>query len=117
MAVRYFPEARKDITNVLKWTVEEFGEGASHRYKALISTAITEIEANPYLDFSYDLQGLQANVRLYHLKHSRDRAAVKGRTVKQPRHFVAYQVDGDDTVIVRVLHERMQLVQQLKDTL
>ena len=117
MAVRYFPAARKDIKSALKWSVENFGEAASRRYKTLIGVVIAEIDADPELTHSYEIPGLQENIRLYHLKHSRTRAAVDGQMVKKPRHFVAYMAADGDTMIVRILHERMQITQLLKDTL
>src|SRR5687768_11006051 len=117
MTVRYFPAAREDIKHVLKWSAENFGHTAAHRYKRLLAVAISEIDSNPKLEHSYEVQGLQAGIRMYHLKHSRRRAAVQGQVVKQPRHFIVYQVLQRETVIVRVLHERMEIFPRLNDTL
>src|SRR5258706_397718 len=99
MALRYFPAARTDIKDALKWSAENFGQPACQRYKKFLGVAIAEIAANPELLHSYQLRGLQPGVRLYHLKHSRTRAAVEGQIVSKPRHFVAYTVRGGDTVI------------------
>ena len=117
MVIRYFPAARGDIKNVLKWSAENFGQAASHRYKRLLAVAISEIAVNPNLQHSYEVSGLQPRVRMYHLKHSASRAVVEGRIVKQPRHFIVYQVFPGETVIVRVLHERMQILPRLRETL
>lgn len=116
MSLRFLPAARKDLTNVLKWSVENFGEAAAARYKRLLSVALSEIAANPSLDGSYEVRGLQPGIRLYHLRHSRPRAAVDGFLVKSPRHFVAYLVRETDTVIVRVLHERMEIMRHLDNS-
>ncbi len=116
MGLRYFPAARDDVRNVIRWSRQNFGDLAAQRYRRLISVALSDIEANPLLAHSYELKGLQSSVRLYHLKHSSDRAAIDGRLVKKPRHFIAYQSE-DIPVIVRLLHERMQIVDHLKDTL
>lgn len=115
MALLYFPAARVDIKNTLKWSAENFGELASERYKRLLGVAIAEIASNPELPHSYPVRGLPTGIRLYHLKHSRTRAAFKGQVVRSPRHFVAYTVVGGDTVIVRVLHERMEIASRLKE--
>ena len=117
MALRYFPAARKDIKEVLKWSAENFGQAAAQRYKKLIGVALAEIAENPKLDHSYELRGLQAGIRLYHLRHSRKRAPVDGQMVRNPRHFVAYAVHDRDTVIVRVMHDQMEIVEQLKEEL
>ena len=39
--------ARRDIATILKRSIWEFGEAASVRYRALISQALTDIEADP----------------------------------------------------------------------
>jgi toxin ParE1/3/4 len=116
MAIRYFPAAREDIKNALKWSAVNFGPAAAHRYKKLLSVAISEIDGNPRLEHSYEVHGLQAGIRIYHLKHSRRRALMDGRVVKQPRHFILYQVLQGETVIVRVLHERMEILGRLNET-
>lgn len=116
MALRYLPAARRDIKEALKWSDENFGQAAAQRYKQLIGVVLSEITANPELEHSYDLRGLQAGIRLYHLRHSRKRAAVDGQFVRNPRHFVAYTVRDGDTLIVRVLHDRMEIARQLEET-
>jgi plasmid stabilization system protein ParE len=113
MALRYFPAARKDIKDALKWSSENFGRAAAQRYKRLISVALSEIAANPKREHSYEMFDLQAGISLYHLRHSRKRAAVGGQCVRNPRHFVAYAIREADVLIVRVLHDRMEIAQQL----
>src|SRR5262245_29686389 len=115
MGLRYFPAARQDIKDTLKWSAENFGEAACQRYKKLLGVAIAEIAANPELPHSYRLPGLQSGVRLYHLKHSRTRAALAGQIVRTPRHFVAYAIIDRDTVIVRVLHDSMEITRHLEE--
>lgn len=116
MPFRYLPAAKRDITDILKWSAENFGTAAAARYQRLIGVALSEIAADPCLDGSYEVRGLQAGIRLYHLRHSRTRAAMDGFVVKSPRHFVAYLHRDPDTLIVRVLHERMEIARQLGDT-
>src|SRR3954462_3072667 len=117
MGLRYFPAARKDIKDALKWSAENFGEVASQRYRKLLGVALAEIAANPELPHSYHLPGFRPGVRLCHLKHSRTLAAVKGQIVRNPRHFVSYTVIGADTAIVRVLHDRMEITRHLEESL
>lgn len=117
MPIRYFPAARHDIKNALKWSAENFGIGALERYKRLLAVAIAEIHADPRLLHSYELPGFQAGIRLYHIVHSRKRAVVHGEMVGSPRHFVAYMVANGDTVIVRVLHDRMEIARRIEEAL
>lgn len=116
MPLRYQPSARRDLTNVLKWSAGNFGQAAAARYKKLLGVALSEIAANPTLEGSYEVRGLQDGIRLYHLRHSRSRAAVDGFLVKNPRHIVAYLVRDSDPVIVRVLHERMEIARHSQGT-
>jgi plasmid stabilization system protein ParE len=44
MALRYFPAAREDIKNVLRWSAKNFGPTAAQKYKALIRVAMTAID-------------------------------------------------------------------------
>ncbi|MGE4183150.1 MAG: type II toxin-antitoxin system RelE/ParE family toxin [Limisphaerales bacterium] len=116
MPLRYLPAARKDIKDVLKWSAENFGTSAARRYQELLRVALSDIAADPSLDHSYEVRGLQTGIRLYHLRHCRSRAAVEGQMVKNPRHFIAYLVRDADTVIVRVLHDRMEIARQLEES-
>lgn len=117
MAVQYFPAAGADIKEALKWSARNFGDAAAKPYKTLIAAAIREIALNPDLEHSRAAVRLERDIRIYHLKHSRTRAAVEGQIVKRPRHFIAYQVAGNETMILRVLHDRMEIVRQLDDTI
>ncbi|MBL8000175.1 MAG: type II toxin-antitoxin system RelE/ParE family toxin [Candidatus Kapabacteria bacterium] len=117
MPIRYFPAARQDIENALTWSGENFGAAALERYKALLAVALKEIHANPNLLHSYEEQGLQEGIRLYHIRHSRKRAAVEGEIVGNPRHIIAFMVKNGDTLIVRVLHDRMEITPRIEESL
>lgn len=117
MPIRYYPAARQDIKNTLKWSAENFGVAALERYKTLLAVAIKEIHADPQLLHSYEEPGLQAGIRLYPIRHSRKRAAVQDQIVGNPRHIVVYMTANGDTVIVRVLHDRMQIARRIEEAL
>ena len=116
MSLRYLPAARKDIQDVLKWSAENFGPAAARRYQELLRVALSDIAVDPALDHSYEVRGLQTGIRLYHLRHCRSRAAVEGQMVRNPRHIVAYLVRNADKVIVRVLHDRMEIARQFEES-
>jgi len=117
MPIRYFPAARQDIINTLKWSAANFGVAALERYKTLIAVAIAEIHADPQLVHSFEAPGLQPGIRLYHIRHSRKRAAVHDQIVDSPRHFVVYMNSNEDMIIVRVLHERMEITRRVEEAL
>jgi toxin ParE1/3/4 len=115
MPLRYLPAARTDIKDALRWSLVNFGQSALRRYQRLIAVAISEVAANPRLTHSYELPALQPGIRLYHLRHSRGRARVDGQSVREPRHFLIYTVLADEVVIVRLLHERMEISRHLDE--
>jgi len=117
MPIRYYPAARQDIKNILKWSAENFGDASLQRYKTLLAVAIAEIHANPHLLHSHDEPGLQSGIRLYHIRHSRKRAVVRDQIVGSPRHIVVYMVLNADTVIVRILHDQMELARRVEEAL
>lgn len=114
MPLRYQPAARADIKDALRWPLLHFGEKALRRYQRLIEVALSDIAANPRLTHSYESPGMQPGIRLYHLRHSRRRARVEGQIVREPRHFIAYQTESGDIVIVRLLHDRMEISRHLE---
>jgi plasmid stabilization system protein ParE len=69
------------------------------------------------LPHSCELAGLQSGIRLYHLRPCRLHPALRRETVKNPRHSIAYTIRYNETVLVRVLHERMEIERQLEETL
>ncbi|MBL9207608.1 MAG: type II toxin-antitoxin system RelE/ParE family toxin [Opitutaceae bacterium] len=115
MALRYLPAARTDIKDALRWSLVNFGQPALRRYQRLIAVAISEVAANTRLTHSYELPALQPGIRLYHLRHSRRRARVDGQVVRAPRHFLVYTVAPDEVVIVRLLHERIEISRHLEE--
>lgn len=110
MKFRQTREAREDIEEALFWSALNFGRSAARRYRDLIEVSIREIVSDPELAGSKSERGLQRGIRIYHLSHSRKRAAVDGLIVKRPRHFVVYRIAGSGLVeIVRLLHDSMDL--------
>lgn len=112
--IRIQPAARRDIEEALRWSLDNFGERALRRYQRLIAEALKEIAANPQLIPSYEMSGLQPGIRLYHLRHSRRRAIVEGESVREPRHFVAYLTVNKEVVVVRLLHDSMEIARHLE---
>ncbi|MEM7147490.1 MAG: type II toxin-antitoxin system RelE/ParE family toxin [Verrucomicrobiota bacterium] len=103
-------DATQDIEEALLWSAEHFGRAAARRYRSLIATAILEIVANPDLAGSRNVHGLPCGIKIYHIRHSKTRAAVDGLIVKRPRHFIAYRLlDSQMVEIVRVLHDSMDI--------
>ena len=57
---------------------------------------------------------LGEEVRSYHLRHSRDRAATPYGIVRRPRHLLLYRVISADVIGVgRILHDAMDIDQHV----
>ena len=94
---------KKDVAKCIKASAREFGLKASIRYEKLIATAMADIASDPLRNGSREFE----QVRLYHIKHSKERAAVDGVSVKKPRHIIAYKIQDDRVLAVRLLFDRM----------
>jgi plasmid stabilization system protein ParE len=50
--VRLAGPARQDFSDLMEWTVQEFGERAAFRYETLIKQALKDIGADPTCGFA-----------------------------------------------------------------
>jgi len=101
----------RDFSDILKWSLREFGESAALRYKVLLEQALADIQVAPFRPGSQDRSDLAPGVRTYHVRFSRRRARVVAGPVRNPRHFLVYRVREDDGEIdvLRILHESCDL--------
>jgi toxin ParE1/3/4 len=110
------PVADRDMESILAWTHERFGASGRLRYEALLVRAILDVAENPQRIGSHTRSEIAPAARTYHLWQSRDRIEPARDRVRHPRHFLLYRTRGDGQVeIGRVLHERMDLAQNLPD--
>ena len=109
--------ARDDIANILDYSAEQFGGPARERYEALLQTVLLELADDPTRAGSQARPEFTGTVRTYHLRHSRRRQRQAGASVPAaPRHLIVYRHPGpDELVILRVLHDAMELSQHLPD--
>lgn len=99
--------AQSDIVSILGWSDEQFGSEARERYQALMAAAIRDA-ASRLDDVGHTLRPeLGDGVFSWHLSQSRSRS--RGGSVRRPRHFLICQRDAEVLVIVRVLHDAMDL--------
>ena len=114
--LRVAAPARRDIKDLLLWSEEQFGAAARVRYEALVHAAIGNIREDPYRIGSRPMPEMP-DIRNYHLRHSRMRARGVAGLVTSPRHLVFYRVSRapDDILIVRVLHDAMDVKRYLGD--
>ncbi|MFZ3006856.1 MAG: type II toxin-antitoxin system RelE/ParE family toxin [Phenylobacterium sp.] len=111
--LRLSQHALNDIANVLDESFENFGPGARHRYEALIATALEDLARDAAVAGSIPRPELGDDVRTLHLLHCRDRAGGAHGTVKSPRHLIAYEVSGEEVIVLRLFHDAMELSRHL----
>ena len=113
--LRLSAAAQADLTDILAWTHEQFGELARQRYQALLATALRDIAAEPERGGSAERPELGAGVRSWHLRLSRERARTATGMVHRPRHVLIYRVEDDTVLVGRVLHDAMELARHMDD--
>jgi|SRR5579859_6564913 len=96
--IRFSPEAVRDIEEVLRFTLDNFGDRKCNQYRDLIRDALAAISKDPFSIHSKPRPEIHPTVRTYHI----------GRPGKKARHLFLYRYDKSDTVVVgRLLHEAM----------
>ena len=105
--------AQADLVSILAWIHGRFGEAARKRYVALVVAALRDISTQPDRTGSIARQELGQGVRSWRLHMSREHGRTQAGVVRRPRHFLIYRVENGLVVIARVLHDAMDLEQQL----
>lgn len=104
------PKARADIKAIRAYSRRVFGAGAQEQYGALMKRAFVMLCANPQrigVQHREDLPGFN----LFHLRLARTR----GTAPKDARHIIVFTYDDVTLTIVRVLHDSMDVTQQITD--
>lgn len=104
------PAAEDDISSILAWTHQRFGERARLRYEALLVQAMVDVADDPERSGSATRETIVTSARTYHLFHSRNRVEGPVGGVRRPRHFLVYRTTGEGQIeIGRVLHDSIDL--------
>ena len=90
MAYRVTQTARRQIDEILAYSLREYGRAAGDRYDLLITTAFDVIDAQPAAFGSRPVPG-KVDIRDYDLRHCRTRLPPDQR-VSNPRHKIVYRL-------------------------
>ncbi|MDI1365096.1 MAG: type II toxin-antitoxin system RelE/ParE family toxin [bacterium] len=104
-------KARRDIDHLLWESRQLHGPRAAERYQRLISLAFTDLCSDPRRPRSKP--GEIGDLRLYALRAPARRLKGADR-VNAPPHVIAYRFDDDRVIILRLLHEAMDLPDHLR---
>jgi toxin ParE1/3/4 len=100
-------KALEDISSIQAWTQERFGEIISLRYDELLEYALADLLAKPARLGVTQHPGLPKDVFAYHLRFSRIKA--KRGAIEKPRHFILFRANDSVLIVLRVLHDSMNL--------
>lgn len=95
IALRLTEEARDDIADAIRWSIEEWGAVRADRYRTRLLDRVYSLKTHPNLGTACD--GVRQGYR---------------RLTAQ-RHVVFYQVSDTEVIVVRVLHHSMDHVRHL----
>lgn len=98
LAYRLSKSAEKDLAGILRYTTKTWSQKQADIYLESIAAARDRIAENP------SLLGSQ----------TRENFAKGCRTFLVGKHLIFYRVDGELLIIPRILHEPMNLPNQLK---
>lgn len=105
-------EADQDFDDILTFSAVQFGFTASARYAALMDQAFTDLAENPTRPGTAISDDLPPDIRIYPIRHSRDRVPPSVR-VGHSRHVIAFRFDDFAVQIVRILHDAMDFPRHL----
>jgi toxin ParE1/3/4 len=107
--------AEADIRSILRQTNQQFGPQQVRRYEALLQAAIDRVAADPFGLHTRPRRDVGLPVRSFHV------AAASGRrgAAAHQLFFVVKSMPSaeQEVLIVRVLHERMDVDRHLLDAL
>ena len=105
--VRLTAAAEADFEEILRWTVDQFGEAQARIYAGTVSAALTDLAAGPTVIGAKKRDDILKGIFTLHV-------ARKGH---KGRHFVMYRVgkapDSDVIEVLRLLHDAMDLQRHL----
>lgn len=106
--------ARKDTEQILQWSQDQFGEMGMARYQRLISIALKDVSVLPKGIGHRHVPDTEEEILIWHLRTSVQSEELREFGIPcKPRHLLVYKVNHDAVVILRVLHEVMDLPRQL----
>lgn len=102
--VRLTASADRDIANILRWTLAEFGVEQMRRYSKLLASAVVTLARGPEVPGARFRDEIGPGLRTLHITPGSRRG----------RHFILFRVAADKSIqaieILRVLHDAMDMV-------
>jgi plasmid stabilization system protein ParE len=100
------------VATILAWSESRFGKRQRRLYRLLLEHAFAALREDPDRPGVRTDPDLPSDLRLYPIRFSRAALPPTDR-VGRPRHVVAFRLDGDVVMILRVLDEAMDVPERL----
>ncbi|WP_322056873.1 type II toxin-antitoxin system RelE/ParE family toxin [Paraburkholderia sp. J63] len=100
--VRLTELARDDFSNIVSWTIEQFGPAQGRAYATTLSLALQDLTNGPALPGVRTRDEIVAGIMTLHVARNR----------RKGRHFIMFRVGTEDarTIdVLRILHDAMDL--------
>lgn len=94
---RLSPSAQKDLEKIWRYTCQEWGIEQAHKYVDELAGTFQLLAGSPKI--CHERPEFHPPVRIHIHQH----------------HLIVYLIESDGILIVRVLHENMDVDEQLKD--
>ncbi|MFD1555608.1 type II toxin-antitoxin system RelE/ParE family toxin [Paraburkholderia silviterrae] len=104
--VRLTDLAKDDFSNIVGWTIEQFGPAQGRAYATTLSLALQDLTNGPSLPGVRARDEIVSGIMTLHVARNR----------RKGRHFVMFRVNAKDarTIdVLRILHDAMDLPQHL----
>ena len=95
--VRLLPKAATDLADIWRHTVEKWGVQQAITYTEAINTAFEQLSETPFI------------------YRERPEFSPPVRIAPHASHLIVYLVDNDGTIVVRVLHQNMDVDSRLEE--
>jgi toxin ParE1/3/4 len=102
--VRLAEQAERDLLNITRWTVENFGVQQAKAYAETLSLAIEALHGGPEILGTTVREDIGSGIRTLHIR----------RQARKGRHFVVFRAAPEQTIeVLRLLHDSMDLARHL----
>lgn len=105
-------KAQDDISQILQWTQEAFGDVGRTRYENLIRAALMDLRTDPARLGVCSRADIGPDVSTYYLASSR-KHVITSKQVAKPRHLFLFRLKQDVIEVARLLHESMDFQRHL----
>lgn len=107
---RVLGPARRELAGILDYSRRRYGAETAQRYETLVLRGFNLVRTDPLNTATRAVDPSLDGFRSLHLRYVPQGMP---RAVRSPRHFIIYRFNLGDVAVVRILHEKMDVLAQL----